>query len=58
MALLRMGARRRGIAAPISLHARVHANGWSFRCLKPEDYARQAERVVSDGYTALNLGRS
>jgi galactonate dehydratase len=34
---------------------RVYANGWSFRCLKPEEFAREAERVVSDGYTALKL---
>ena len=34
---------------------RVYANGWSFRCIKPEDYAREAERVVKDGYTALKL---
>lgn len=34
---------------------RVYANGWSFRCVKPEDYAREAERVVKDGYTALKL---
>src|SRR5260370_11614793 len=34
---------------------RVYANGWSFRCVKPGDYAREAERVVKDGYTALKL---
>jgi galactonate dehydratase len=34
---------------------RVYANGWSFRCVKPEDFARAAERVVKDGYTALKL---
>jgi galactonate dehydratase len=34
---------------------RVYANGWSFRCVKPEDYAREAERVVKDGYSALKL---
>ena len=34
---------------------RVYANGWSFRCATPEDYAREAERVVTDGYTALKL---
>jgi len=34
---------------------RVYANGWSFRCVKPEDYAREAQRVVKDGYTALKL---
>jgi galactonate dehydratase len=36
-------------------NVRVYANGWSFRCVKPEDYAREAERVVKDGYTALKL---
>jgi galactonate dehydratase len=34
---------------------RVYANGWSFRCLNPSDFAREAERVVKDGYTALKL---
>ena len=35
--------------------ARVYANGWSFRCVTPDDYAREAERVVQDGYSALKL---
>ncbi len=35
--------------------ARVYANGWSFRCAKPEDFAREAERVVKDGYTAIKF---
>ncbi|MCL4488275.1 MAG: mandelate racemase/muconate lactonizing enzyme family protein [Chloroflexi bacterium] len=34
---------------------RVYANGWSYRCLQPADYAREAERVLKDGYTALKL---
>jgi galactonate dehydratase len=34
---------------------RVYANGWSFRCRKPADFAREAERVVKDGYTALKF---
>jgi galactonate dehydratase len=34
---------------------RVYANGWSFRCVKPEDFAREAERVLNDGYTALKF---
>ena len=34
---------------------RVYANGWSFRCRRPADFAREAERVVNDGYTALKL---
>jgi galactonate dehydratase len=34
---------------------RVYANGWSFRCLHPADFAREARRVVADGYTALKL---
>jgi galactonate dehydratase len=34
---------------------RVYANGWSFRCLKPTDFAREAERVVKDGYTAIKF---
>jgi galactonate dehydratase len=34
---------------------RVYANGWSFRCTKPEEFAREAERVVKDGYTAIKF---
>jgi galactonate dehydratase len=34
---------------------RVYANGWSYRCLAPADFAREAERVVKDGYTALKV---
>ena len=35
--------------------ARVYANGWSFRCATPDQFAREAERVVRDGYTALKF---
>lgn len=34
---------------------RVYANGWSFRCVTPDDFARAAERAVEDGYTALKF---
>jgi galactonate dehydratase len=34
---------------------RVYANGWSFRCLRPGDFAREAQRVVNDGYTAIKF---
>jgi galactonate dehydratase len=34
---------------------RVYANGWSFRCLHPADFAREAERVVKDGYAAIKM---
>src|SRR5262249_35594314 len=34
---------------------RVYANGWAFRCLHPADFAREARRVVADGYTALKF---
>jgi galactonate dehydratase len=34
---------------------RAYANGWSFRSTKPSEFARAAERVVKDGYTALKL---
>lgn len=33
---------------------RVYANGWSFRTA-PNDFAREAERVVRDGYTAMKF---
>lgn len=32
---------------------RVYANGWSYRCVTADDYARAAERPIKDGYTAL-----
>jgi galactonate dehydratase len=34
---------------------RVYANGWHFRSHKPAEFAREAERVVKDGYTALKM---
>lgn len=34
-------------------HVRVYANGWSYRSISPDDYARAAERPIADGYTAL-----
>jgi galactonate dehydratase len=34
---------------------RAYANGWSFRCAAPDDFAREARRVVDDGYAALKL---
>jgi galactonate dehydratase len=34
---------------------RAYANGWSYTCLAPDEYARAAEGVVRDGYTALKL---
>jgi galactonate dehydratase len=34
---------------------RVYANGWSFRATQASEFAREAERVVKDGYTALKL---
>ena len=34
---------------------RVYANGWSFRCRSIEDYAREAEKVVKQGYTGLKF---
>ncbi|NOX61048.1 MAG: mandelate racemase/muconate lactonizing enzyme family protein [Chloroflexi bacterium] len=34
---------------------RVYANGWSFRSSTPDEFARAAEKVVADGYTALKL---
>ncbi|MHC4395745.1 MAG: mandelate racemase/muconate lactonizing enzyme family protein [Planctomycetota bacterium] len=34
---------------------RVYANGWSFRCRSLADYAKEAQKVLNDGYTALKL---
>ncbi|MBI1779492.1 MAG: mandelate racemase/muconate lactonizing enzyme family protein [Proteobacteria bacterium] len=32
---------------------RVYANGWSFQCATPADYARAGEKTVGDGFDAL-----
>jgi galactonate dehydratase len=34
---------------------RVYANGWSYQMKEPADYARAAEQVVAQGFTALKL---
>ena len=34
---------------------RVYANGWSYGMKEPDDYARAAEKVVAQGWTALKL---
>jgi len=34
---------------------RVYSNGWSFRSTKPADFAREAERVVKEGYDAIKF---
>ncbi|OGA38532.1 MAG: hypothetical protein A3G24_12230 [Betaproteobacteria bacterium RIFCSPLOWO2_12_FULL_62_13] len=34
---------------------RVYANGWSYGLKEPADYARAAEKVVAQGWTALKL---
>ena len=36
-------------------HVRAYANGWSYNCLTPDEYARATERVIGDGYSALKL---
>jgi galactonate dehydratase len=34
---------------------RVYANGWSYKMQAPDDFARAAEKVVRQGFTALKL---
>jgi galactonate dehydratase len=34
---------------------RVYANGWSFSCVEPAEFARAALAVVKAGYTALKM---
>jgi len=34
---------------------RVYANGWSFNCTTPDEFARAVEPVLKDGYTAVKL---
>ena len=34
---------------------RVYANGWSFHCETPEEFAKAAERPLADGFDALKL---
>jgi galactonate dehydratase len=34
---------------------RMYANGWSFRARSADEFAREAEKVVKDGYDALKM---
>ncbi|MCE9639708.1 MAG: mandelate racemase/muconate lactonizing enzyme family protein [Betaproteobacteria bacterium] len=34
---------------------RVYANGWGYQLKEPADYARAAEKVIAQGFTALKL---
>jgi len=34
---------------------RVYANGWSYQLKEPADYARAAEKVIKQGFTALKF---
>src|SRR5664279_577619 len=34
---------------------RTYANGWSYGCNTPEEYSKEVETVVRDGYTALKF---
>lgn len=34
---------------------RVYANGWSYACTTPDEYARAAERAIRGGYDALKI---
>ncbi len=34
---------------------RVYANGWGYQLKSPDDYARAAEKVIAQGFTALKL---
>lgn len=34
---------------------RVYANGWGYQLKTPDDYARAAEKVIAQGFTALKL---
>jgi galactonate dehydratase len=43
------------LGGKIREQARVYANGWSFRCVTPDEFARAAEKVVGDGYNALKF---
>ena len=43
------------LGGPCRDRIRVYANGWSFRCSGPAEFAREAERVVRDGYDALKF---
>jgi galactonate dehydratase len=43
------------LGGPCRNRIRVYANGWSYKMQKPEEYARAAEAVVRQGYTALKF---
>jgi galactonate dehydratase len=43
------------LGGKVRSEVRCYANGWSFRAVTPDDFARAAEKVVKDGYDALKM---
>lgn len=43
------------IGGPVRNKVRVYANGWSYKMSAPDDFARAAEKMVGEGYTALKF---
>lgn len=43
------------LGGPVRTKIRVYANGWSYKVADADQFARAAEKVVRDGYTALKF---
>ena len=43
------------LGGPVRDRIRVYANGWYYKMTEPDDYARAAEKVIEQGFTALKM---
>jgi len=43
------------LGGPVRRKLRVYANGWSYKMSEPADFARAAEKVVEQGFTAMKF---
>jgi galactonate dehydratase len=43
------------LGGPVRSKIRVYANGWSYKTQEPDEYARKAEAVIKQGFTALKF---
>lgn len=43
------------LGGPVRDRIRVYANGWYYKMTEPDEYARAAEKVIEQGFTALKM---
>lgn len=43
------------LGGPVRDRIRVYANGWYYKMTEPDEYARAAEKVIGQGFTALKM---